>query len=434
MKIAYYVKDKLLQKGASDVLVKYGQIEASHVKFSNNQIVKTGSEVLESLGIFASFKGRLVFTNLKTLNEKSADELIKKIGKFIKNVPVNEEYKGIAKVDNLYGKLGDCYDKRILEMDEVDIVRKGINKALERAERTNGVLDRTIGKAFLVGSNGVENEEDFTGVYFSLRAFYKDGSGHSNSCSRMLNKIDVEECGEESGTLARESVNPVNGEAGEYDIVFGTMPGCVLVNHFMEHASIGNVEAGLSFLAGKLGKPVSKVTIADYGNMPNGYNSTMFDEEGVPTRKTNVIEDGKLKTYLHNTSSAIRHKTQTTGNAGLISPSAWNIVLEKGKCEQGDVTDIKKGLYISNVWYTRYQNYSTGDFSTIPRDAAFIIENGGFKQAVKNIRISDNMLNILKNIDRVGKGFKQLKSWEAETPCYIPEILVRNVNVSRAEG
>src|SRR3989344_755466 len=434
MKIAYYTRDKLLKLGASDVLVKYGQVEASHVKFSNNQIVKTGSEVLESLSVFASFKGRLVFTNLKNLNEKSADELVKQIGKFVKHVPVNKEYKGIAREKFSYKKLEDCYDKKIIDLDEVDIVRKGINRALEKAERTNGVFDRTVGKALLVGSNGVEREEEFTGVYFSLRSFYKDGSGHSNSCSRMLNKLEVEKSGEESGTLARESVNPVNGVAGKYDIVFGTMPTCVLVNHFMEHASIGNVEAGLSFLSGKLGKDVGKVTIADYGNMPNGYGSSEFDEEGVPTRKTNIIEDGKLKTYLHNTSSAIRHKTKTTGNAGLINPNAWNIVLEKGKCEEGEVTSIKKGLYISNIWYTRYQNYATGDFSTIPRDAAFIIDNGQFKQAVKNIRISDNMLSILRNIERIGKEFKQLKSWEAETPCYIPEILVRNVNVSRAGG
>jgi len=211
MRIAYYTRDKLLKLGASDVLVKYGQVEASHVKFSNNQIVKTGSEVLESLSVFASFKGRLVFTNLKNLNEKSADELVKQIGKFVKHVPVNKEYKGIAREKFSYKKLEDCYDKKIIDLDEVDIVRKGINRALEKAERTNGVFDRTVGKALLVGSNGVEREEEFTGVYFSLRSFYKDGSGHSNSCSRMLNKLEVEKSGEESGTLARESVNPVNG-------------------------------------------------------------------------------------------------------------------------------------------------------------------------------------------------------------------------------
>ena len=147
-----------------------------------------------------------------------------------------------------------------------------------------------------------------------------------------------------------------------------------------------------------------------------------------------ILLNGKLNTFLHNTSSAIRHKTKSTANAGLINPSAWNIVLEKGKCSEGDVRDVKKGLYISNVWYTRYQNYSTGDFSTIPRDAVFIIENGEFKQAIKNIRISDNMLNILKNISMLGKKYKQLRNWESDNSCVVPEILVKDVNVTRAES
>src|SRR3989344_8899021 len=111
MRIAYYTRDKLLKLGASDVLVKYGQVEASHVKFSNNQIVKTGSEVLESLSVFASFNGRLVFTNLKNLNEKAADELIKQMSKFVKHVPVNKEYKGIAQERLDYRPLEQGYDK-----------------------------------------------------------------------------------------------------------------------------------------------------------------------------------------------------------------------------------------------------------------------------------------------------------------------------------
>ncbi|HLC57463.1 MAG TPA: TldD/PmbA family protein [Candidatus Nanoarchaeia archaeon] len=434
MEIAYYVRDKLLKNKADDVLVKYGCAEASHVKFSNNQIVKTGSEVIENMGVFASFKGKLVFTNLKKMDKGSADELIGKILNFAKHTGVNKDYRRIAKGPFNYEKLDEGYDKKVIDLDCVDLVRKGINKALENAERCNGVFDKTVGKIFLVGSNNAEKEEEFTNLYFSLRAFYKDGSGHSNTCSRMLDKLLVEDSGEEAGTLAKESANPVDGVAGRCDVVLGTMPTIAFMNQFAEHASVANVEAGLSFLTGKLGKTIGKVTIGDYGNMPNGFNSAIFDEEGVPVKRNNIIENGVLKTYLHNTSTAIRHKTKTTGNAGLISPSAYNIVLEKGRADELRINEIKKGLYVSNIWYTRYQNYATGDFSTIPRDAAFVIENGEFKQAIKNIRISDNMLNILRNIEKVGKEHKQLRSWEADVPGYVPEMLVKNVGITRAEG
>ena len=62
---------------------------------------------------------------------------------------------------------------------------------------------------------------------------------------------------------------------------------------------------------------------------------------------------------------------------------------------------MKKGIYITNVWYTRFNNHATGDFSTIPRDGAFYVENGEIKHALKDVRISDNLLRMMKNISLV---------------------------------
>ena len=93
--------------------------------------------------------------------------------------------------------------------------------------------------------------------------------------------------------------------------------------------------------------------------------------------------------------------------------------------------NVKNGIYVTNVWYTRFQNYSTGEFSTIPRDGAFLIKNGKIGQPIKNIRVSDNMLNIMKNLEFVSKERVQLRSWESENPSVIPKILVRNVNVTK---
>ena len=59
MEIAYYVKDKLLKNGADDVLVRHVNAESSHIKFSNNEIVKTGSEILEHLGTADNLLSRL---------------------------------------------------------------------------------------------------------------------------------------------------------------------------------------------------------------------------------------------------------------------------------------------------------------------------------------------------------------------------------------
>jgi PmbA protein len=94
------------------------------------------------------------------------------------------------------------------------------------------------------------------------------------------------------------------------------------------------------------------------------------------------------------------------------------------------IKDVKNGLYVTNVWYTRFANYHTGDFSTIPRDGAFLIKNGKIVNSLKGIRISENVLNMLKNVKEVGKESVHLRSWEASTPILSPHVLIKDCNIT----
>ena len=97
------------------------------------------------------------------------------------------------------------------------------------------------------------------------------------------------------------------------------------------------------------------------------------------------------------------------------------------------ISQIKRGVYLTNIWYTRFQNYHTGDFSTIPRDGAFLIKNGEIVHPIKNIRLSENIINILKSTVALGKDVKQIRGWEVETPTTTPMALVKGLNVTRSE-
>ncbi|MBW2995228.1 TldD/PmbA family protein, partial [Candidatus Woesearchaeota archaeon] len=162
--------------------------------------------------------------------------------------------------------------------------------------------------------------------------------------------------------------------------------------------------------------------------------SSKFDSEGVPSRKTLLVDKGILRTYLHNTSTAKKYKTKTTANAGLIVPGPTNIVVEPGKLDAEEMYKNFSGLRVTNVWYTRFQNYLTGDFSTIPRDGIFLYKNGKIIQAVKSIRISDNILNMFRNIKDTTKESKQNCGWEVETPVFCGSALIKNVNITTSTG
>ena len=92
------------------------------------------------------------------------------------------------------------------------------------------------------------------------------------------------------------------------------------------------------------------------------------------------------------------------------------------------------GLYITNNWYTRFQNYRTGDFSTIPRDAMFLIRNGKLGPPVKGLRVSDNMIHILQSTRAVSRGRKWMRWWEVDIPTYLGHVLVDRVGITRSTG
>jgi PmbA protein len=425
--IINYLKTELMKKGMDDVIVQFYETEGRQLKFVNNKIVKTGSELTSNIGIFAAKDKRIISTSLKDINKEKADELIRKIASMSNHIPQNEDYHGIAQGPFKYNVKFD-YDKKVMDIDESDIIEKAINKALENSKRVAGIFEIWHLKSHLVTSGEAEVKENSSNLYFSIRAFNeKDESGHMTCCSNTLKKFEIEKTSERAAEIATLAKKPVEAKSGRFPVIFSQMAFAPLLNNTSEAASIYNVESGFSFL-NELNKKYGDFNLQDDATLPTGFNSTSFDDEGVPTKKTDIFDKGILKSYLHNTSTAKKYMTETTANAGLIAPRSFNILFD---CKKGDVFDVKEGIYITNVWYTRFQNYANGDFSTIPRDGAFLIKNGEIVQSLKGLRISDNMLNILKNIKYSNKKVIQIKSWEAEIPTFTPEVLVNNVNITK---
>lgn len=437
MDIQKYILKELQKRGADDTLIALTDADNLLVKFSNNEINTTKTWNSINLGVFLSMNRRIVYNSIKDLSANSVKESINSLIKFAKSVEENKLYRGIAKGPFKYKEIKDTYDRKITALDEkaVKFVEQGINKAIENgAKRTAGTFLASSNRIKLFGSNDVNAEEAATSLYFSIRALQdKEASGHMVALSRVLSKFNPKVAAETAAEISVMAKNPKQGKRGRLDVIFGPMAASNLLEHVGSAASIFSVESGLSFLKDKVGKKVAgnAVNIYDDGRLQNGYGSTKFDAEGVPTQKTSIIEEGVLKTYLYNTSSAKRYNVKTTANAGLINPEPHNLILKTGGYKKDELfKDMKKGLYITNVWYTRFNNYTTGDFSTIPRDGIFYIENGSIKHPVKGIRISDNLLRMLSNTVALAKDSVQVQGWDVDIPVVTPHLLINDVNIT----
>ncbi|MEM2874345.1 MAG: TldD/PmbA family protein [Candidatus Nanoarchaeia archaeon] len=441
IELAEYAKKLLLKKKATDVVISLVENHNDEIKFVNNEPVKTGSDITTLLSFFAVFDKKIVMTSAKELSKQKIKQTVNNLEKFASQILPKPDYFGIAEGPFKYKKIPNLFDKNFLNLSgerQLEYVEAAINAALSQgATKASGILNLNYNDCYLTTSRSVTARSKRSIIYFSIRALLdKDASGHETVAARMLKDFDAVKAGITAGELARLSKNPQLGKAGKYDVIFAPLAFAPLLSCIGNACSIFDVEAGLSFFANKINKRVANpcVTIIDAGNLPGGIGATEFDSEGVPSQRNILIDKGILKTFLYNASFARKYKTKTTANAGLISPSPWFVLLKPGELSKEElIAEVKNGLYISNTWYTRFQNYSTGDFSTIPRDSMFIVKNGKLDKPVKGLRVSENMLHILQNISALANDAKQVYSWElaSNSPVMLPHVLVKDLNVTR---
>jgi PmbA protein len=421
--------------GAEEVIAKTIFGRNRQVRFSNSQIDTSVAWNYYVTDVVLSWKKRVVATQIP--NFQNVDQSIKNLFKLAKVSKENPLHGGFAKGKFRYQK--SQADKTVADLENpAEYVFEAIEAAKKEAgpdTNTGGIFFTGLADIHQVSSEGPVGEDRRSAVEFSIRAFSrKEASGHSVECSSTLKSFDPTRAGRKAGEIAKQAKNPKAGIEGRYDVVFDPLFVGSLQSMWGSMTSAYSVMVHLSIFVDKLGKKVGSdiVTLRD---VPAAYSvsNRVFDDEGVPARENVIISKGVLKTYLHNTSTAKIFKTKTTGNAGIVSPGPWNLEMDAGDVTKDEMLkEIKHGLYLTNTWYTRFQNYATGDFSTIPRDGIFLIENGEIKQSWKNIRLSDNALKMLNNIVGISKERQHVHWWiEADPPSLSPYILMKDVQITR---
>ncbi len=421
--------------GADEVIARTEYARNRQVRFSNNQIDISLVWNTYVTDVVLSWKKRVVATQIPDFQK--IDENIEHLFQMAKVSKENPLYGGFVKGKFNYQKSGA--DRTVDKLERpVEPVFEAVEAARKEAGPhtiTGGIFLTSVADIYQVSSEGPIGEDCRSAVELSIRAFSeKEASGHAVECSSTLKGFDPARAGRKAGEIAKQAKNPKAGVEGKYDVVFDSLFVGSLLGMWSTMASAYSVMIQMSIFVDKLGQKVASDTVT-LRDVPAAYSvsNRVFDDEGAPAQENVIINKGILRTYLHNTSTAKIFKTKTTGNAGIISPEPWNIEMDQGDMTKEELfKEIKHGLYLTNTWYTRFQNYATGDFSTIPRDGIFLIQNGEIKESWKNIRLSDNALRMLNNVASVSKERQHVHWWnEADPPSLSPYILMKNVQITR---
>lgn len=212
-------------------------------------------------------------------------------------------------------------------------------------------------------------------------------------------------------------------------VIFDPLTARTLISHIFQAVAGDAIYRKSSFLVDQIGQSVASplVNVVDDARLKGGLGSSPFDDEGVPTQFTPIIEGGVLYNYLHSAYTARKLNAVPTGNgtrsgAGSVSVGPTNFYLKPGAHTPEEIiASVDAGLYIVELIGFGV-NGVTGDYS---RGAVGLwIENGKFSYPVQEVTIAGNLRQMLRDIEMVGNDVTFMGSVAA------PTVKIRNMVIS----
>ncbi len=423
----------------------------SQIRFSQNSIDIGKRWDGVSLELFVIIEGTQTgYSERSVTSVEEVKQAVKDTIEFSKKLPESMFFIGVEEGTHTYRDLKGAYDNKIDDFTELapGFVNAAIDAAVsEGAKRVAGALKFSKRLSFFRSSYGAQGSSEMTQYDLNVRAFQDelDYSGQGLQCGTKPTQDEqsMVEAGAQAGRLSKQAFGAVQGEPGEYDLILSPTVGANVLGSVPDSANPFAILIGISPLGDKMGEQIGPefLTVTDNPWIPNGLACAAYDFEGTPTQQTEIVKDGVLRSFVHNTTTGKMYETSSTGSSQMLGlgeglkmllPNTTNLVFENGNHSLEELMETSKPtIYVTSNWYTRYQNYQTGEFSTIPRDAMFVIKNGEMKP-IKNLRISDNTMRMFANINALGNDRKQVYWWEVETPTFIPTIRVSDCRMSAA--
>jgi PmbA protein len=423
--LAQDVVARAMSSGASaaECVIREGDEFSTLVRLGEVETLKESGS--KSIGVRVFNGKRAASTHSSDFTAAGLDRMLKSALELSK-ITSEDPFAGIPEASQL-GSLSsdlDLYSADVYSLpgeDRISYARRAEKAALDFDPRIKnsegGSFDAATGHKILANSHGFVGE--FRRSYCSVAAI-PIAQGEKGGMQRdywfsVARNLDRLESPEHVGKIAAQRtlrrLDARKVKTQQVPIIFDPLVANSILGHIFEGVNGDSVYRGASFLAGKLGEKIaaSQVTVIDDGTMVGGFGTSPFDGEGIPTRRTVVIENGVLKSYVLNTYTAKKLGLQTTANAsrglaGTPGIGPGNYFLQSGtRTPQQLIADVKEGLYVTE-FLGMGVNLVTGDYS---RGASGIwISGGELTYPVEEITVAGNLKDMFLNISEIANDLE----------------------------
>ena len=412
--------DRVKAHGATeaDVLVAEGDSVSVQVRLSAVDRLSKARE--KSLGVRVFFGKRSASASTSDFSEASLKQLVADTCALARAV-AEDETSGLPERAAMATDVPDLdlYDPTTLPVEEaIDVAQRAERAAMDADSRMINSEGAECGSAY--GAVALANTHGFLGYHRSSRfslsvtpvAEGPDDQGMQRdywyTVSRKRHELeDPESVGRTAAERTLRRLGARKAGTQRVPVIFDPETACSLLGHLASAVSGYSLYKGASFLLGQLGKSVAPahLNVEDNGRLPGRIGSRPFDGEGLPTRKTMILERGVLSGYLLDTYSGRKLGMASTGNASrsigdnpTVSPT--NLFFHPGDASPGDlIQSVTQGLYVTELIGFGV-NVVTGDYS---RGASgFWIENGELAYPVEEVTIAGNLKQMFRDVEAVG--------------------------------
>lgn len=420
------------------------------VRITDSDITEVKQNYDKSYGVRLIHDKKIA--SIQTTNEDELEQIINNAIRTLTNLKSREFWKELP-YKTSQKMLNGTFDKKLDQIsgsEAMDIAQTMINSANNsKITAITGSLNIVSEDYELVNSHGLNFKENATYISGIINSESEYGtipvSGIGHNSGRTLTNFTPEQIGEDAKTMCIESINPQKIDSDSYSIIFepysvGELLAFVVASNF----NFKTYSERKSCFSNNLEKEIAvkELNLIDDPHIPEGIGTKSVDDEGIRTRKNNLIEKGVFKNTFSNLFDSYKEGKQTTGNASrqgspmgkssepIPISSPHNLKISLGDQSQDEmIKETKHGLLVGRLWYTYAVNPIKGDFSCTARSGIRIIKNGKITGPGKPVRIIHNLPTMMKNISAIGNNQRNVIQW-ASLPSITPSVKVENISVN----
>lgn len=385
-------------------------------RFSNSEVLQNYVDFQRKFELTVIYNDKQKSSSqTNNLSESSILNLADYVTKVAKLVPADPMYPGMLQEEQQFPslKLNDPNARNIQPIDIVDKIEGAIIAGEAVDQKVSGVSGNFLlvdGYSLFSSSTGVELIHPETGITTTLntQAIAGDEESRSNSDfgARHFNKLDMETESKEVAERAVNGLGAVSIEPGDYEVILDHQATSTIA--FMTAMATSSMQliSRRSFLGDKIGQQVfdDKLTMNHEPHNTELLSARPIDDEGVATQGFPVVENGILKNYSFSRLHAAKMGAVPRGCGftffGMSIGFPFAMVVQPGsKSRDQLISEVNNGLLVTNLHYTNFVNPPVGSITGMSKDGLFIIKNGEIVGSAKNMRFTDEIPRILKDIE-----------------------------------